>query len=173
MIPSRRTALTLGLVGGALVLVGGAGLALQPGSGPAPREVLRVLTPRTYAVLAAVADRLCPAGVGLPSAWDLRVPEKVDLTLDMLHPATAAEVQQALLLLENGLPGLFLHARPRAFTALAPDAQDRALEAWRTSRFATLRTAHKALLSLVSAAYWSDPATFAFVGYPGPPRFAQ
>lgn len=167
----RRAVLRLAAAGGALLFAGGAGLALQPGRRREPREPLRALTPRAFATLAAAADRLCPGGDRLPSAWDLRVPEKVDATLDRLDPAAAAEVVNALRLLENGLPGLLLHGRPRAFTALAPEAQDAALEAWRTSRFATLRTAHKALASLASAAYWSDPATFAYVGYPGPPRF--
>jgi hypothetical protein len=170
--PSRRTVLRLALAGGVVAVAGAGGLALQPGVAREPREPLRALSPRAFAVLAAAADRLCPgAPPDLPSAWALRVPEKIDATLDRLDPASAAELGQALLLLESGLAGALLHARPRAFTALSPEAQDRALEAWRTSRFATLRKAHKALLGLVSAAYWSDPATHAFVGYPGPPRF--
>lgn len=172
--PTRRTALRLALAGGGLAVVGAGGLALQPGRRREPREPLRALGPRAFATLAAAADRLCPgAPPELLSAWELRVPEKIDATLDRLDPATAAELRQALLLLENGLAGLLLHGRPRAFTALAPAAQDAVLETWRTSRFATLRKAHKALLGLVSAACWSDPATFAFVGYPGPPRFGE
>ena len=168
---SRRRLLQSGLAGAALLSGGALGLALQPGATRDPREPLLVLSPRAFAVLAAIVDRWCPAAPGLPDGGSLRVPEKVDRLLDRLDPKIAGEVERALLLLENGLAGLLLDGRARPFTTLDGDAQDRALERWRTSGLSVRRQAHKAIRGLVDASYWSDPATFPFVGYPGPPRF--
>lgn len=171
MTPTRRTVLRGGVLGGLLLAAAGAGLALQPGRLREPSKPLRALDARTFSVLAAVADRVCPGGRGLPSASELGVPERVDALLDALDPGNAADLSQALRLIENGLPGLLLDGRPRAFTACDPATQDRVLERWRTSRLTVRRTAWKALVALISSAYWSDARTFGFVGYPGPPRF--
>jgi hypothetical protein len=130
-----------------------------------------VLDPATFSTLAAAADRICDSGGQLPSAWDLEVPEQVDAALWGMHPGTAGEVRMALRLLELGLLGP-IDGRIRPFTRLQDEAQDRLLERWRTSRFAPRRGAFTAVANLSSAAYWSNPATFAHVSYPGPPRFS-
>lgn len=168
----RRTVLAGGLVGAVVLAFGGVGVALQPGQLRAARGTLQVLDARSFSVLAAVADRVCPGGGGLPSAWDLEVPEKVDTVLDRLDPASAAELRQVLLLLESGLAGLVLDGRIRPFTQCGAEAQDQVLEAWRTSRWMIRRSAYKALVSAVSAAYWADRRTWAHLGYAGPPRFS-
>ena len=168
MRPSRRAVLAGGT--GAILLGLGAPGASRAGP-PAPRRALRVLDVRTFSILAAVADRICPGGDGLPSAWALEVPEQVDAFLDRIDPASAAEVGQVLLLLESGLLGLALDGRIRPFTSSAPEVQDRILDGWRTSRWTLRSAAWKALASAVSAAYWADPRTWAHLGYPGPPRF--
>lgn len=156
----------------ALLSVLGAGaVALQPGRLRAPRGPLQVLDDRTFSTLAAVADRVCPGGEGLPSAWELGVPEKVDLLLGSLHPGNAGELRQVLVLLESGLAGLVFDGRMRAFTQCSPETQDQVLERWRTSGWMIRKSAYKALVSAISASYWSDPRTWAHLGYPGPPRF--
>ncbi len=170
MTPTRRGLLKLGLLGSALLGVGGVGLALQPTHARAPRVALRALDERTFSILAAVADAVCPGADGLLGAWELQVPERVDAHLDRLHPADVAELKQALLLLENGLAGLVLDGRPRAFSACDLETRSRVLARWKQSRIGVRRQAYRALVSLVSASYWTQPATFAFVGYPGPPR---
>ncbi len=116
-------------------------------------------------MLAAVADRVCPGGAGLPTAWDLEVPEKVDAVLARLHPANASDLHRALLLIDNPLAGLLLDARPVAFTRASDETRDRILDTWRTSRLEVRRAAYLAIVGLVSAAYWSDPHTFAHLGY--------
>jgi hypothetical protein len=143
----------------------GAVIGLRAPAGPPPRAPLRALTPRSYRVLVAVAARVCPGGPGLPSAWELEVPEKVDAVLARLHPAHAIDVHRALLLLESALTGLMLDGRPVSFTRAGDLVQDHVLESWRTSRIGVRRRAFRAIVGLVAAAYWSDPRTFAHSGY--------
>lgn len=166
---TTRRAVLAGAAAGAVGL-GVVGIAAWPARLREARVALRVLDRTTFSTLAAVAERVCPAMDGLPSAWDLQVPEKVDLALWGMHPGTAADVQRALRLLETGLLGA-IDGRIRPFTRLSPAAQDQVLERWGTSRFEVRRVAFTALANLTSAAYWSDPATFRHLGYPGPPTW--
>jgi hypothetical protein len=166
----RRTVLLAGAAAGVVALCGGV-LALQPTALRTPRRALLALDPVTFSVLAALADRVCPAGGGLPSAWDLEVPEQIDAYLDALHPAARDEVIHLLHLLESGLVGLILDRRPRAFSAATDATRDRVLEAWRDSRIGPRRTGYKVLLALVGSTYWGNPALWRHLGYPGPPRF--
>jgi hypothetical protein len=136
-----------------------------------PARPLRALDPEAFAVLAAVADRLCPGGEGLPKARELEVAEKVDALLAAMDPAMVADVQVVLSLIENALAGLLFEGRWTTFTAALPEAQDRILEAWRSSRVYARRSAFKAVHGLVTAAYWGSPEVHARVGYPGPPTF--
>lgn len=167
----RRAFLKGGLAIAALGATAGALLELQPTVWRAPRQALKVLDERMFSVLAALADRICPATDGLPSAWELRVPEKVDAWLDTLHEASVSEAILALRLLESGLLGLLLDGRPRAFTACPAEVQDRVLRAWRDSALLERRVAYRALAGLVSSTYWGEQATWRHVGYPGPPAF--
>lgn len=155
-------------LGGGLVAV-----SLLPPNHRDPRAPLRVLTPRAFSILAAVADRICPGADGLPTAWDLEVPEGLDLLLDRLHPGVGAELVQALLFLENPVAGTVLDGRMARFTQSPPDVQDEALRAFGGSKLGVRRQAYQALSGLISATYWSHPATWAHVGYPGPPRFPE
>ncbi|MEQ1502887.1 MAG: gluconate 2-dehydrogenase subunit 3 family protein [Myxococcota bacterium] len=175
MTPTRRAV----VVGGAGLVAVGLGLgalAVRPGVRRAPRRPLVFLDPAGFSVLAAIADRVCPGGQGagggphLPSAWELEVPEALDLALDAMNPATAAELASVLGAIESAVVGL-ADGRIRPFTAADGPAQDRALLAWRDSRITLRRSAFKGVVALVSAAYWANPATWAHVGYPGPPRF--
>jgi hypothetical protein len=143
----------------------GVGSSLRYPVGPAPRGPLAALTGRSFRVLAAFADRVCPGAPDLPTAWELGVPEKVDAVLARLHPGNATDVHRALLLLDSPLTGLVLDGRPTTFTRSAPDVQDAILESWRTSRIEVRRSAFHAVAGLVNAAYWSDPRTFAHSGY--------
>jgi hypothetical protein len=50
-----------------------------------------------------------------------------------------------------------------------PAEQDRHLASWARSRLAVKRTGFQALKRLTGAVYFSSPATWASIGYPGPP----
>ncbi len=171
MEPSRRRFIQVGIAGAALLAVGGVGLSLQGTVLRAPARPLRALDARSFSVLAALADRVCPGGDGLPGASEVQVAERLDDLLFAAAPAMAEEVSQALALLENALAGAIFDQRFTPFTAASPAAQDRVLERWRTSRLSVRRAAFKALVGLCNLTYWGAPETWPSLGYPGPPDF--
>ncbi len=154
-----------------VVAVGGVSLALQPTRvGKSPTSQLRVLSTEEYAVLTAVADRLCPAlGPGAPGARALDIAGRVD---ELMVGAEADGKQGLKILLrafESGLTGAVFFERVRPFTQLSAEAQDRVLANWRDSHIGFRRTVYRALSSLVGALYYGDERTWKRVGYPGPP----
>ncbi len=167
---SRRTLLKLGLGGGVIVAAGGVGLSLMGTRIRKPRTALKVLDEAEFSVLAAFADRVSPGQGGWPSAWELRVPEKVDASLATVHPGDANDFKQALALLENAAAGL-LDGRATPFSASSSAVQDETMRSWRGSEMDVKRTAFTALHKACSAAYWSSPEIYARVGYGGPPAF--
>jgi hypothetical protein len=172
--PDRRRLLKRGLVGGALLLVGGAvPLALRSTLvRRTPAHPLKLLRLEEHAVLAAVAARFAPgdgAGAKWPTAESLDCAGKVDALLATVHPEVGAEFRQLLRLFESALFGLVVAGSPTPFTRLPPGAQDARLEAWRHSRLALLRSGYQALKRLCHATYYSSPEVYALLGYPGPP----
>jgi hypothetical protein len=163
----RRTFLKRGVWGGVLLAVGGSvGLARWPTDGMRrPRRALRALDARAFAVLAAVAARTVQA----PGADAVEIAHRVDERLALMPPEGRADVGKLLLLLESGLAGLLLDGRPRPFTRLSPDAQERALLDWQQSRLAVRRSGYAVLRRLTEAAWYGAPAAWADIGYPGPP----
>ena len=171
MTVSRRMVLAGG-VGGTLVLAG-AGLTLWPSKLVVDPPTLKSLTATQYAVLVAVANRMCPGDDSCPSAAEIGVAAKIDAQLATMHPADAAEFGQGLMLLENAFVGLLLDGRMRPFTRLPAAQQDDVLNAFRTSKITLRRSVYKALRGLISASYWADPRLYATLGYPGPPDYRR
>jgi hypothetical protein len=172
MALTRRRLFQLGF-GGALLL-GFGGLALWRRSGDRPIPAgLKVLGPRDYSVLAAVAARVSPGGGGWPTADDIGVAQNVDALLARMDPTTAGEILQLLGLLDNALGGLVMDGRIGTFVSASDDAQDRILAAWRDSSVTLRQTGFHALVGLCASAYYADPRTYAMVGYPGPPNYGN
>ena len=120
MDPTRRTLLTVGAAGALALALGGVGLALQGTVPRVPAQALRALDARSFSILAAIVDRLCPGGDGLPTAAEALVAEKLDALLYSLDPAVTVELSQLLRLTENALVGFAFEGRIRSFTALSP-----------------------------------------------------
>jgi hypothetical protein len=173
--PSRRRLLKRGVLGGALLLTGGAlPLALRRTLvRTKPRRPLLLLSEDEHAIFAAVAARLAPgdsAGPSWPTAEALDCAGKVDALMATVHPEVGAEFRQLLRLFESALFGLALTGSPTPFSRLPPAAQDARLESWRHSRIALLRSGYQAMKRLAHATYYSSPEIYALVGYPGPPE---
>jgi hypothetical protein len=170
----RRGFLKKGILGGALLMIGGAGgIALRSTRpGKPPKRPLQLLSSDQYAVLAAIAARVVP-GDSAPPAWPsaeaVDCAGKIDSLLATAHPEVGKEFKQLLGLFENGLSGLILSGRPTPFTRLAPAEQDARLEAWRRSSLALIQSGYQALVRLVHATYYASPEVYPLVGYPGPP----
>lgn len=165
---TRRSALGLGLGGLAALTLGGIGVSLSRTAPRAPRAPLQALNAQQFAVLAAVADRIVPGDDKFPSAWALRVPEKIDANLAQAEPGLAVELGMGLLLLENAVAAFALDGELSTFTRLDAAGQDATLRRWQESPLQLRRTIYKALNGLCTATYWSSPEIWPLVGYPGP-----
>ncbi|MCP3098864.1 hypothetical protein LZ198_08250 [Myxococcus sp. K15C18031901] len=164
---SRRGLLQRGLAGGALLALGGSGvLAFREGLVlPLPEEGLRVLGPREYATLQAVARRAFPPRPGWPDADVARVASTADGLLARADPSAAKEVKALLGLFDNALAGLLFTGHVTPFSLLEPGAQDVVLEGWRTSRLVFRRSGYHALRALIYSAYYAHPAAIAATGF--------
>ena len=156
--------------GGLLLAVGGSiGLVAWPSDEKVhARRPLRALTPRQFAVLAAVAGRTVTA----PAADPITIAERVDAQMATAPPEARADFGKLLLLFENALAGFVLDARPRPFTRLSPAAQDDVLADWRDSRLVVRRSGYAILRKLTQAAHYAAPEAWPDTGYPGPPQIA-
>lgn len=168
---TRRGFLKKGLLGGALLAVGGAGYLGTRGTRrvPLPPEGLETFDEVEYAVVHALAARFIPAREGFPSIDQVRVAWNADRVLARAEPDVRKEVKQLLKLFENGLANFLFGGRTSTFTSLPPEEQDRVLLEWRDSRLAIRRAGYLALRGLVLASYYGSPLTWAAVNYPGPP----
>lgn len=170
----RRGFLKKGLVGAALLAAAGGGAWLatrRTRPWPASRKPLLVFDAAQAAVLAALAERLVPEHPGFPRPAEVDVVSRADAIAAMAHPASQKELRQVVSLFESAAFGL-LDWSPRLFTECGVAEQDRRLRAWAGSRIAVRRTGYRALKQLLSSAYYSSPATWAAVGYAGPPAAA-
>ncbi len=170
--PSRRGILKKGLVGGALLALGGLGFLAfrRSAEEPEPKEGLTVLSPREYAVFAALARRLVRAREGWPTTDELRVALVADRILAAADATAQKELKALLGLFENALAGFLFGRRTRPFTTIEPQEQDAVLDEWRSSGLTLRRSGYLALRTVVMGAYYSSPRTWAAVGYEGPPK---
>jgi hypothetical protein len=163
---NRRSFLKKGLLGGALLALGGAGLALSPTRTLAqPRRRLLVVDERGFQVLVAIAARV----VTVPGADPAAIAHGVDEALSRAVPDAQKDLASLLGLFENALPGLLLDGRARPFTQLGPEAQDRVLESWRDSRLVLRRGGYHALRKLCLGVYYGGAETWPALHYAGPP----
>lgn len=161
----RRSFLKRGFIGAAILVVAAGGVALIPGDRSVkPTGPLASLSPAAFPVLAAVAARVLAGTTASP----VEIAMRVDASLRLAPPELRKDLDLALALLENALPGLLLRGRPTPFTQLVEDEQDRALLGWRDSRLVLLRSAYHGLRKLCVAAHYATPAGWPDTGYPGP-----
>jgi hypothetical protein len=97
----------------------------------------------------------------------------VDESLALAVPEARADFRNLLLLFENAAVGLLFEGRIKPFTHLEAAAQDKALEAWRTSKLALRRSGYLAVKRLTLAAHYSSPGTWESINYGGPPEIAE
>lgn len=163
----RRSLLKLGFAASVVLgLAGGSAASWAPGLErerltPASREILR-------SVAEAVLDGSLPQAPAHRAAALAGLLDRVDLLVAGLPPHAQQELSQLLALLATG-PGR------RALAGLAPGwAQastqqvQAALQVMRTSGFALRQQAYLALHDIAAGAYFSEPSTWAQMGYPGP-----
>jgi hypothetical protein len=163
---SRRTFLKKGLLGGALLACAGLGLSLWPTRRIAPRRPLVMLDELELSIFASIAEAMSPG------ADAIEIAHRVDALIVAQSATPRHDLGRLLRLLENGLVGALLDARPRPFTRSSIEARAAALRAMRDSRLAVRRSGYQVLRRLVQSARFTDPAAWAEFGYAGPPQLA-
>ena len=168
METSRRSFLKAGALA-ALVLAAGGGIYRHTHP-PAPKGF--VIDGEAGAALHAVVPAIL-AGV-LPAEANARAQaiqvttERVNQTILGLPLAAQQELQDLFGLLALGPARRLLTGIPHGWRAATDTEVSNWLQDWRTHRLALLRTAYQALHDLVLGSWYSDPANWAAIGYPGP-----
>lgn len=163
----RRTLLKLGAASAAVLLVaGGTAALLQPGLAggslsASGREVFS-------AVGRAILDKTLPADDGARHIALNGLLGRIDVLVQSLPPHAQAELSQLLALLASAagrrtLAGL---SQPWDESSIADIQQS--LQDMRLSRLALRQQAYAALHDITAGAYFSDPASWPLLGYPGP-----
>jgi hypothetical protein len=158
---NRRAFFKVGLLGATLLAVGRVGHAAPAG----------VLTADDRPRLGAIARVIL--GPALPADAAPRVIEAIDGIVRNLPLATQAEVRELLDLLGMAPARLVLAGFWGDWQTQSAADIDTALNGWRTSRFAMLRSAYGGLHELCTAAWYGDPASWARIGYAGPPEIER
>lgn len=163
----RRTLFKLGAASATvLVLAGGTAALVRPGLAgdalaPAGREVF-------LAVGRAVLDKSLPADDEPRQIALQGMLGRIDALVASLPPHAQTELSQLLSVLGSAAGRLALAGLvPRWPQARIPELQQ-ALQAMRLSRLALRQQAYAALHDITAGAYFSDPASWPLLGYPGP-----
>lgn len=163
----RRSLLRLGLVSASVLLVAGGAVSLfQPGVqngrlAPAGRTVMA-------AVGRTVLDGTLPAAPAAQAAALAGLLDRIDALVAALPVHAQDELSQLLGLLATA-PGRFALTGLSVPWGTAPIAEvHTALQSMRISGLALKQQAYLALHDIVGGAYFSDPSTWAAMGYPGP-----
>ena len=163
----RRTLLKVGVASAVLLAVVGSGAALvQPGLergalSAAGRDVFR-------AIGVGVLDKTLPDEASAKAAALTALLGRVDVLISALPPHAQAELSQLLSILTTSAGRRALAGLGIAWAdASAADIQS-ALQSMRLSSLAVRQQAYAALHDITAGAYFSEPATWVVLGYPGP-----
>jgi hypothetical protein len=163
----RRTFLQRGLLGGALLALGGGTTLALRRSRIRYRAVapVYVLDDRAFNVMATVVSRIMIA----EGADPVDITHTIDQALARAVPEAQQDIIRLLRLLDNALTGFLLDGRLVPFTELDGFHQDAALLAWRDSRLTLRRGGYKILKNLSTTSFYRKNPSWKLVGYPGPP----
>lgn len=169
METTRRTFLKAGLLSAALLAAGG---GWYRHTRPAPPRGF-VLDGQARAALDAIVAVIVSGA--LPDAPADRA-RAIAATTERVHQTTLGlplsaqqEVQDLFGLLALGPARRLLTGIPDGWAAAKEADVAAFLQDWRVHRLSLLRTAYAALHDLVLGAWYSEPAHWDAIGYPGPP----
>jgi hypothetical protein len=168
METTRRTFLKAGLLGAALLAAGG-GL-YRFSHAPAPHAFLLDGDARAAlnAIVPAILNGALPADAPTHAIAIAAATERVHQTILGLPLATQKEVQDLFGLLALAPARRLLTGVSHGWADADANEVSAFLQNWRTHRLALLRSAYGALHDLIMGSWYSDPAHWAAIGYPGP-----
>ncbi|HET7230330.1 MAG TPA: GMC family oxidoreductase [Longimicrobium sp.] len=124
------------------------------------------LSTAQMATLETLCRRMVPLADGDPRAAELA--RAVAVRLGTVDPEKALLISRLLTVLGHPATAALTSAIPVRFSRMAPARQDAWLAGWETSRIPARRTIFQALRRLVLSTFYSDPSTYAEIGYRGP-----
>ena len=165
----RRTFLKTGALAALLLAAGGA-LYRASSAPPSHRfaldgEALAALQAIAPAILAGALPQ--DAGQAQALATTIAGVHQAILGLPL---ATQKEVQDLFGLLALAPARRLLTGLSKGWAEARPDEVSAFLQDWRLHRLGLLRSAYHALHDLVLGAWYAQPASWAAIGYPGPPK---
>lgn len=174
METTRRTFLKAGVLG-ALVLAAGGGIYRTTRPATAQRFVLDGGARTALdAIVPAILAGSLPGDAAARARAVRAATERVHQTILGLPLATQKEVQDLFGLLALAPARRLLAGVKHDWASAPPDEVAAFLQDWRVHRIGLLRTAYQALHDLVLGSWYSDPAHWAAIGYPGPvPELSQ
>jgi len=149
-----------------LLVAGGTAALLQPGLAggtlsASGREVFS-------AVGRAVLDKTLPAEDGARHIALDGLLSRVDVLVQSLPPHAQAELSQLLALLASAAGRRTLAGLSQAWDQASIADIQQSLQDMRLSKLALRQQAYAALHDITAGAYFSDPASWPLLGYPGP-----
>lgn len=150
----------------ALFLAGGLfALSLPVGcervSYPAAGRSLRFFTPKEWAVLDGIVERLLPSVRSVHAD----VASAADALLSRANPTLQADVHRLLATFEDWT---WLSLRFKPFTAMSPPERDSYLRAWMESPLGLQRQGFAALNKLAQMLFYMDARSWSLIGFPAP-----
>jgi hypothetical protein len=168
METTRRSFLRAGVLG-ALVLAAGGGIYRFTHPPQAQRFVLDgAARTALSAIVPAILAGSLPADPAARAQAVQATTERVHQTILGLPLATQKEVQDLFGLLALAPARRLLAGVKHDWASASVDEVSSFLQDWRVHRIGLLRTAYLALHDLVLGSWYSDPAHWAAIGYPGP-----
>ena len=114
-------------------------------------------------VLENIAERIIAADEPGFTPRELGVGRRIEAYIRTLPPHMQRDIRLLVVLFEYLPP--FLIFRPRRFSSLAREDQERYLLAWGSSRFRVLRSGFRILKTLCMSTYYQDPASWKAIGF--------
>ena len=164
----RRTLLKLGATTAALLaVIGGTAAMVQPGLtggtlAPAGRKVFR-------AIGLGVLDKTLPEQVVARERALTLLLDRIDVLISALPMHAQAELSQLLSILASSAGRRALAGLSKPWDSASAADLQAALQNMRLSSLVVRQQAYAALHDITAGAYFSEPATWLMLGYPGPP----
>lgn len=171
-LPTRRQFIKVGIAGAAVL----AATRWLEGSQAATAAGFRVLDERTAAMMSAFIPIVLTGSLPEESQARARAIREVVEAFDRAVSGLSHAVQQEV----DDLFGVLRFAPARiALTGLWDPVESSSAEEiaafltrWRHSRFGIQRAGYHALTQLIQASWYGNSASWATIGYPGPPALA-
>jgi len=163
----RRTFFKLGVVGAAILALGG-GLAVMSRTGLEKGKLTEAGRELFGAVAVAVLEGVLPAETRERHAVITSHLIRVEATIAGLPLRTQSELAQLLTILTNPAGRRFIAGLNADWIDASIQDLQAALQSMRVSSLALREQTYAALRNITIGAYFSEPSTWGPLGYPGP-----